>query len=156
MKDCVLRRDSGRTSTLPISFSVILRVWTSWLDRRFHFQGLATRAAQRVSLGTEFLPRFLLHVLPQGFTKIRHYGLLANNRRQRRVQSAKAALEKSRLRFEPATASAAPAPPPSSMLCPHCQSNRLRCVARIDASGKWTLFAGAALCPDLPRYLDSS
>ena len=106
--------------------------------------------------GTEFLRRFLLHVLPQGFTKIRHYGLLANNRRQRRVQLAKAALEKSRLRFEPATASTAPAPPPPLMACPHCQSNRLRCVARIDASGKWTLFAGAALCPDLPRYLDSS
>ncbi len=28
--------------------------------------------------GTEFVRRFLLHVLPKGFTRIRHYGLLAN------------------------------------------------------------------------------
>jgi Putative transposase len=31
----------------------------------------------------EFIRRFLLHVLPAGFVKIRHFGLLANrNRRQ--------------------------------------------------------------------------
>lgn len=26
----------------------------------------------------EFIRRFLLHVLPSGFTKIRHYGILSN------------------------------------------------------------------------------
>src|SRR5665213_2598245 len=32
---------------------------------------------------TEFIRRFLLYVLPAGFVKIRHFGLLANrNRRQ--------------------------------------------------------------------------
>lgn len=104
----------------------------------------------------EFLRRFLLHVLPQGFTKIRHYGLLANNRRRRSVPLAKAALAKSPFRFQPKTP-AAPAPSFSPSLgCPHCQATTLRCVARIDASGKWTFFAAAALCPQLPRYLDSS
>lgn len=29
----------------------------------------------------EFIRRFLLHVLPQGFHRIRHYGLFANGRR---------------------------------------------------------------------------
>jgi hypothetical protein len=29
----------------------------------------------------EFLRRFLLHVLPRGFMRIRHFGLLANRRR---------------------------------------------------------------------------
>lgn len=106
--------------------------------------------------GIEFLRRFLLHVLPQGFTKIRHFGLLANNRRRRSVQLARAALENSPLRFQPKTS---PTPLSSAlhpMVCPHCQATTLRCVARIDASGKWTFFAGAARCPDLPRYLDSS
>jgi hypothetical protein len=106
--------------------------------------------------GIEFLRRFLLHLLPRGFTKIRHFGLLANNRRRRCVALAKAALEKSPLRFQP---KAPPAPVPSashSMVCPHCQATTLRCVARIDSSGKWTFFRGAARCPDLPRYLDSS
>jgi hypothetical protein len=33
-----------------------------------------------LSLG-EFLQRFLLHVLPKGFVRIRHFGFLANRRR---------------------------------------------------------------------------
>jgi hypothetical protein len=33
----------------------------------------------------EFLRRFLLHVLPKGFTRIRHYGLLANRIRAARL-----------------------------------------------------------------------
>ncbi len=28
--------------------------------------------------GVEFIRRFLLHVLPSGFTKIRHYGILSS------------------------------------------------------------------------------
>ena len=106
--------------------------------------------------GIEFLRRFLLHVLPQGFTKIRHYGLLANNRRQRSVALAKAALEKSPWRFQPKTPQPPATSPSPSGRCPYCQATNLRCVARIDSSGKWTLFPGAALCPDLPRFLDSS
>ncbi len=33
----------------------------------------------------EFLRRVLQHVLPQGFVKVRHYGLLANRRREQRL-----------------------------------------------------------------------
>ena len=106
--------------------------------------------------GTEFLRRFLLHVLPQGFTKIRHYGLLANNRRTQRIALARVALERSPLRFAPKAPPPSAASAPPSIACPHCQATTLRCVARIDASGKWTFFAGAAACADLPRLLDSS
>lgn len=34
----------------------------------------------------EFVRRFLLHVLPKGFMKIRHYGLLANRGREERLE----------------------------------------------------------------------
>jgi hypothetical protein len=34
----------------------------------------------------EFIRRFLLHVLPSGFHRIRHYGLLANHTRVKHVQ----------------------------------------------------------------------
>jgi hypothetical protein len=40
----------------------------------------------------EFWRRFCLHILPERFVKIRHYGLLANRGRQERLQRAKAAL----------------------------------------------------------------
>ena len=34
---------------------------------------------------TEFMRRFLLHVLPDGFQRIRHYGFLANGNRQAKL-----------------------------------------------------------------------
>jgi hypothetical protein len=39
----------------------------------------------------EFIRRFLIHVLPKGFHRIRHYGLLANGNRTENIAKAKAA-----------------------------------------------------------------
>jgi len=41
----------------------------------------------------EFMRRFLLHVLPGGFHRIRHYGLLANPQRRRNLARARALLD---------------------------------------------------------------
>jgi hypothetical protein len=80
----------------------------------------------------EFIRRFLLHVLPSGFVKIRHFGLLANrNRRQ--------ALTLCRLHLS------APATDPSSLLteqqrsalnrsCPQCKCGTLHVIARCSAA----------------------
>jgi hypothetical protein len=39
-----------------------------------------------MTFGTEeFIRRFLLHVLPSGFHRIRHYGLLANANRKTHI-----------------------------------------------------------------------
>jgi hypothetical protein len=44
------------------------------------------RKRQRLTLpGVEFVRRFLLHVLPRGFPRIRYYGLLANTQRALRL-----------------------------------------------------------------------
>jgi hypothetical protein len=47
---------------------------------RFHWKDYAHQGAQKtMSLrAVEFIRRFLLHVLPSGFVRIRHYGFLAN------------------------------------------------------------------------------
>ena len=34
---------------------------------------------------SEFIRRFLLHILPDGFVKIRHYGILSNRNRKRKL-----------------------------------------------------------------------
>ena len=65
----------------------------------------------------EFIHRFLLHTLPGGFHRIRHYGFLANGHR-----TPKLALLR-RLLAEPLTGPAADSPkriavPPRS--CVHC------------------------------------
>ena len=41
----------------------------------------------------EFIRRFLLHALPRGFTRLRHYGLLANRGRARKLALCRALLE---------------------------------------------------------------
>lgn len=43
--------------------------------------------------GEAFIERFLLHVLPRGFKRIRHYGLLAPAHKARRMAMARAALD---------------------------------------------------------------
>ena len=47
---------------------------------RFRWKDYADHGRTKVmALGVEeFLRRFLLHVLPRGFVRIRHFGLLAN------------------------------------------------------------------------------
>jgi hypothetical protein len=70
----------------------------------------------------EFIRRFLLHVLPKGFHRIRHYGLFANGGRAENLAAAQALLAAKPV--EPAeTASAAnPEKPepgaPRILLCP--------------------------------------
>jgi hypothetical protein len=84
----------------------------------------------------EFMRRFLLHVLPRGYTRIRHYGLLAPRNARGRLVRARALLAPKRrtrvIAAEPATH------PPTPwwqrllrltgidvMLCPYCGEGRL-------------------------------
>lgn len=81
----------------------------------------------------EFLRRFLLHVVPDGFVRIRHFGLLANRTRAAKLARVRALLD------QPAPPSAeAPESVRDVMLrvtgldidrCPVCVRGRLRAVA---------------------------
>ena len=66
---------------------------------------------------TEFLRRFLLHVLPHGFVRIRHHGFLANRRRAVVLPLCFILLATTSM-LTP-VASRAPSPP-ASWTCPHC------------------------------------
>ena len=69
----------------------------------------------------EFIRRFLLHVLPKGFHRIRHYGLLASAARKANIARARALLaapEPETVRDE--TTSAAAAPIDHRPPCPCC------------------------------------
>ena len=81
----------------------------------------------------EFLQRFLLHVLPGGFVRIRHFGFLAN-----RGRTAKLARCRALLAAVPPEAATGPEPVASLMFrltgvditrCPVCRTGRLRVVA---------------------------
>ncbi len=69
----------------------------------------------------EFMRRFLLHVLPSGFHRIRHYGLLANNHRRACIEQARQLLVTEGAFAEaqtPASGSSEPQRP--TFVCVHC------------------------------------
>jgi hypothetical protein len=62
-----------------------------WKDYRARSSGKGW--IKTMTLATdEFIRRFLLHVLPDGFHRIRHYGLLASNRRTMTIARIRAIL----------------------------------------------------------------
>jgi len=87
----------------------------------------------------EFIRRFTWHILPTGLVRIRHYGILGNNRRHRDIPKARAFLEKFRRRPPSVAAACAPTAPTPPPACPHCGSLKLRWVGFIDPRGHWHL-----------------
>jgi hypothetical protein len=77
-------------------------------------QGKMTLAA------TEFLRRFLLHVLPRGFVRIRHFGFLANRWRASRLALSRQLLSGSSSTLVEAGTYKASAVSSSVWHCPRC------------------------------------
>jgi hypothetical protein len=78
----------------------------------------------------EFLRRFLLHVLPRGFQRIRHYGFLANGVRQAKLARCRQVLGQTpvpRPTASPAVADTATVSrqPPPAEACPRCHVGRM-------------------------------
>ena len=80
----------------------------------------------------EFMRRFLLHVLPRGFVKIRHFGFLANRQRKRALALCSALLPSTQPAIETAGAEIS-SPPRPVRLCPHCPGT-LVLIARLGAA----------------------
>ena len=87
----------------------------------------------------EFVRRFCLHLLPERFVKIRHFGFLSNRQRKRCVAQAHVLLRQAPL----APPSAGPSEP--LRVCPHCGSSSLLLVEIV-----------APIPAFVPRPLDSS
>jgi hypothetical protein len=104
-----------------------------WKDYRFEGRD---RHKTMTLVPDEFIRRFLLHVLPKGFHRIRHYGLLASAARQANIARARALLaapEPPTLP-EPTTQAAATAPTDHRPPCPSC-GGRMIVVATFERGG---------------------
>lgn len=73
----------------------------------------------------EFLRRFVQHVLPKGFVKIRHYGLLANAQREARLALCRRLLLAAVVADTGADAAPVSVAPALPRCCPKCQGQRL-------------------------------
>jgi hypothetical protein len=84
-----------------------------WKDYRA--DGRDRQKLMTLSTG-EFIRRFLIHVLPHGFHRIRHYGLLASGTRADNIARARQLLAVSNSQAEPTGAAA----DQTMLTCPCC------------------------------------
>lgn len=75
----------------------------------------------------EFLRRFVQHVLPKGFVKIRHYGLLASRQREEKLKESRRLLlvVNAVVALDAADPGATKIEPARLPHCPHCGGQRL-------------------------------
>jgi hypothetical protein len=93
------------------------RVSFRWKDYRAPQQ----RRYKTMSLETdEFIRRFLIHVLPRGFHRIRHYGLFANGQRGANLERARRLLQVHEVAEDDDTDDAVKETEPPWRRCPSC------------------------------------
>ncbi len=112
---------------------------------RFRYKDYAQGGKRRTMelAATEFLRRFLLHVLPTGFVRIRHYGLLSNRHRREKLAVCRkllGAAASPEVIFPEALALATPSSLEVGLtetrcatLCPKCRVGRMVIIGELPA-----------------------
>jgi hypothetical protein len=77
----------------------------------------------------EFIRRFLTHVLPSGFVRVRHYGLLANRHRREKLARCRELLDTAPAAPDPITRAVHEATVTPTRVCPRCGAGRMVVVA---------------------------
>ena len=122
----VLRYLARYTHRVAISNSRILSVEGDEVTFRWKDYTHGNKNKAMTVRATEFLRRFLIHVLPKGFVRIRLFGFLANRRRAKMLAVCRQVLN----------AKATPKPdaaaePTEPLKCPSCNSGYLRTVENL-------------------------
>jgi len=94
--------------------------------------------------GTEFVRRFLLHVLPKGIKRLRHYGVLASACKKIKLGAARQALQMPALNpraVESARDFMIRVAKVDMMVCPYCKTGRLRVSEVLTGNGRLSLSA---------------
>jgi Putative transposase/Transposase zinc-binding domain len=141
----VLKYLARYTHRVAISNHRLVKLEDGRVTFRYHDYADSRKEKRLTLAAEEFLRRFVMHVLPKGFMKIRHYGLLASRQREARLRQARRLL----LPKLATSSSAECIKPAEAPRCPHCGSvRRVRgeLLPRLESSP----FAGA------PRSRSSS
>ena len=128
------------THRVAISNERILGIGDGGVTFRVRVNGEGGKKRTLRLVGTEFIERFLQHVLPRGFKRIRHYGLLGPAHKRARLAAARSAL-------------GAPQPQPALIesvaafmqrvakiewaVCPHCRGGQFRLLQAIAPEPRW-------------------
>ncbi len=145
---CVLKYLARYTHRVAISNRRLVRYHAGRVTFRFKDYADGGRARTMTLTGSEFIRRFLLHVLPKGFVRIRYFGYLANRQRQEKLELCRRLVGEAAL---PASDEACHEPttvagdePAEIVVCPACQQGRVRIIY------SWDRYSPAASHPPTP------
>ena len=128
----VLRYLANYTHRVALSNRRIVQVDASHPSVTFTYRDYRHGSKKHLTLGAqEFIRRFSLHILPAGLVRIRHYGILGNNRRKRDIQIARALFQHRTPLRELSPRDVAQKP----IRCPSCGKTGIRLVGFTDAAG---------------------
>ena len=147
---CVLKYLARYTHRVAISNSRLVRYHAGSVTFRYKDYSDHGRTRMMTLSGSEFVRRFLLHVLPKGFMRIRYFGYLANRQRHEKLAHCRQLLAEAGPPPVP-DSSPAPAAPHATnddqaepLVCPACQQGALRIVFQ------WDRYSPAASHPPVP------
>jgi hypothetical protein len=121
----VLKYLARYTHRVAISNSRLERLGDGRVTFRYKDYADGTCTKRLTLDAAEFLRRFVQHVLPQGFVKIRHYGLLANAQREGRLTVCRRLLLVAAVAAAVPSADTVPIEPAQPRCCPECGGTRL-------------------------------
>ena len=118
----VLKYLARYTHRIAISNRRLVSINDQTVSFRYRDYARGNRPRTMTLEGGEFLRRFLLHAVPRGFMRLRHFGFLANRVRTQSLMRCRSLLGVGAATVSP------PAPPPtpaSTCRCPACGQGRL-------------------------------
>lgn len=137
--ELVLKYLARYTHRVAISNHRLLSLQDGKVTFRYKDYRAGTEGAMTLQ-ATEFIRRFLLHVLPSGFQRIRHYGFLSNCVRKKRIALCRTllpalnlAVDENKLNSSDDTDESAGEPSEAvrDPLCPVCKQGRLSYVQEL-------------------------
>jgi hypothetical protein len=75
---------------------------------------------------TEFIRRFSLHILPKGFTRIRHYGILSNSLKKKSLKIIEKQIGEIRISEKELQI---------HRICPRCRTHQMQTIFHFDNRG---------------------
>lgn len=130
--DCVLKYLARYTHRVAISNRRLLRMESDKVTFAWKDYAHGSRRGAMTLSAVEFIRRFLLHVLPKGFVRIRHQGFLANRHRKRKVALCRELLAAA---DSPTAIAVSPDTPreDSAPACPECKTGHLARIKTLSA-----------------------
>jgi hypothetical protein len=135
--EAVLKYLARYTHRVAISNRRLLRLENGQVTFAWKDYARGNRQSTMTLAAVEFIRRFLLHVLPSSFVKIRYYGFMANRHRNRNLAHCRALLGQA-----PTPADADPpelknstgeAPNETAAVrCPACHEGHMRIIGRLE------------------------